>query len=216
MNDIFSYYTKYREHSNEYKHWRQDINNTQKHPDSTSVEKEKLKKQAKAISEPLLLLDKYEHEKAEDAETFFQTYNIELMSLTSLISSLPIAATKIAPFLSKHANKSPIIEKAGKLLNSYKDKTINIASKNIPLPKIATIGSVVLGGLFFANGIKGSMQSQLGLIRKANFDGTQGIINNPKLFTVLTEEQEKKRFWIWWRRTATPITIKRNPSNPMR
>ncbi len=192
MNDIFSYYTKYKEHSNDYKHWRQDINNSQKHPDDVSVDKEKLKRQAKAIAEPLLLLDKYEHEKAEDSETFFQTYNIELMSLTSLICTLPVAATKIAPFLNKHAGKHPLIKKTGEILNAYKDKTINILSKQIPLPKIATAAAVIAGGLFFAKGIKHSMESQLGLIRKANFDGTQGIINDPKLFTVLTNEQEKK------------------------
>ena len=79
MNDIFSYYTKYRKHVNDYKQWRQDINDKKIHPDGVFVDKEKLKQQAKAISQPLLILDKYEHEKAEDSETFFQTYNIELM-----------------------------------------------------------------------------------------------------------------------------------------
>ena len=34
--------------------------------------------------------------------------------------------------------------------------------------------------MFFARGIKKSMQSQLGIIRKASFDATQTIINNPK------------------------------------
>ena len=40
--------------------------------------------------------------------------------------------------------------------------------------------------------MKNSMSSQLGLIRKASFDATQDIVNDPKLYAVLTPTQEAK------------------------
>ena len=56
-----------------------------------------LKQKAKAISDPILLFDKYEHERTEDAETFCQTLNMELMSLTGVICSLPLATLFTVP-----------------------------------------------------------------------------------------------------------------------
>lgn len=195
MNKIISYYTKYREYIPEYKNWNNDA---AKNTEVASVvisgnkDDESLKQKAKAIVNPILIADNYEHEKAEDAETFFQTLNIELMSVAGLITSLPVAVTKIIPFLNKRVQNGNLAQKAAELLTKYKDKTVKIASKNIALSKILTIGSAILGMTFFASGIKKSMESQLGLIRKSSFDATQSIINDPKLFAILTPEQQEK------------------------
>ncbi len=194
MNNFISYYTKYTEHVDEYNRWKneqnKDVNTTSK--PSIAQNTELLKQKAKAIAEPLLLLDSYEHEKAEDSETFFQTYNIELMSVTSLLCSLPIAITKIIPFLNKHANKNEVIKKSAELLSKYKEAQVNIAGKSISLPKIATAFSAIGSGIFYIKNMRKSMESQLGIIRKANFDATQNIIENSKMFAVLTPEQEKE------------------------
>lgn len=194
MNNFLSYYTKYTEHNNEYNRWineqKKDVKTTSKlsNVQNTDI----LRQKAKAIAEPLLLLDSYEHEKAEDSEAFFQTYNIELMSLTSLLCSLPIAITKAIPFLDKHANKSKLIKKSSELLNKYKDAQINIAGKQISLPKAATAISAIGSGFFYVQNMRKSMESQLGIIRKSNFDATQNIINNSNMFAILTPEQEKE------------------------
>lgn len=194
MNNFISYYTKYTEHVDEYNRWgneqKKDVESTSKLSNAQNTER--LKQKAKAIAEPLLLLDSYEHEKAEDSETFFQTYNIELMSVTSLLCSLPIAVTKAIPFLNKHADKNAVIKKSSELLSKYKDAQINIAGKSISLPKIITAFSAIGSGIFYIKNMRKSMESQLGIIRKANFDATQNIIENPKMFAVLTPEQEKE------------------------
>ncbi len=190
MNGVFSYYTKYREHVDAYNKWNQDVNYKQTHPDPFFGDLNKLKQKAKAIAEPLLLLDSYEHEKAEDSETFFLTYNIELMSLTTFLASLPVTVTKLAPFLNKHFKSKPV-KKASELISKYANTSVKAGNKNISLPKALTVAAAIPAGIFFAKGIKRSMQSQLGIIRKASFDATQNIINNPKLFAVLTPEQEK-------------------------
>lgn len=194
MNKIISYYTKYREYVPEYKKWENtDAKNTDNASSDIAAKQntESLKQKAKAIANPILVADSYEHEKAEDSETFFQTLNIELMSIAGLITSLPVAITKIIPLLKKHSNNN-IANKAAELLTSYKEKTIKIASKSIPLSKLLTVGSAILGLSFYASGIKNSIKSQLGLIRKASFDATQSIINDPKLFAILTDEQQAK------------------------
>ncbi|MBQ9246406.1 hypothetical protein IJ182_09090 [bacterium] len=192
MSNIFSYYTKYRENVGEYNKWNQDRNNIKIHPDISPCDIEKLKEKAKVISEPLLLVDSYEHEKAEDSETFFLTYNIELMSLATALSSLPLTITKLLPFLGKHADKNSVAQFAYNAIKKYKDKSITLLGKNIGLPKAATAAAAVLGGIFYAKGIKRSMQSQLGLIRKASFDATQNIIDNPNMFAILTPEQQEQ------------------------
>ena len=194
MNNIFSYYTKYRDHIDEYKQWNEDANKIPKNHQASncSISQTSLKQKAKAIAEPLILLDSYEHEKAEDSETFFQTLNIELMSVTGAICSIPLAITKLIPFLNKHSDKHNIIKKAASLLEKYKSTSVNILGKNISAAKIATIFSVIGGAAFYINGMKNSMSSQLGLIRKASFDATQDIVNDPKLYAVLTPEQESK------------------------
>ncbi len=185
MNKLFSFYTNYSNNIDEYNNWtqQQDVINN-----SSYYSRQQLKQKAKAIAEPLLLLDKYEHEKAEDSETFFQTYNIELMSLTAFLSSLPITITKIIPFLNKHN----ATKKAGQLLSKYNNFKLNIKGKNFSLPQITTAASIVGSGIFYVNGIKNSMKSQLGLIRKASFDATQNIINDPKEFAILTNKQEQE------------------------
>ncbi len=195
MNNIFSYYTKYRENIPEY---NKRVKGNQKNNISAISsfaplqDDSKLKQKAGIITNPILLADSYEHEKAEDAETFFQTLNIELMSVAGIITSLPVAVTKIMPFLKKHAKDGNFTQKVFNALKNYKEKTVRIASKNIPLPKALTAVSAVFGIAFFASGIKKSMESQLGLIRKSSFDATQSIINDPKLFAVLTPEQQQK------------------------
>ncbi len=194
MNNFISYYTKYTEHIDEYNRWNNEQNkDVKKAPsDYNAQNTELLKQKAKTIAEPLLLLDSYEHEKAEDSETFFQTYNIELMSVTSLLCSLPIAVTKAIPFLNKHAEKNSLIKKSAELLSKYKNSSINIAGKSISVSKIATVFSAIGSGIFYIKNMRKSMESQLGIIRKANFDATQNIIDNPNMFAVLTDEQEKE------------------------
>ena len=194
MNNIFSYYTKYRDHIDEYNKWNKDANKIpQNHQESKcSLSELSLKQKAKAIAEPLILLDSYEHEKAEDSETFFQTLNMELMSVTGAICSIPLAITKLIPSLNKHSDKHNIIKKAASLLEKYKSTSVNILGKNISAAKIATIFSVIGGAAFYINGMKNSMSSQLGLIRKASFDATQDIVNDSKLYAVLTPTQEAK------------------------
>jgi len=195
MNNIFSYYTKYREHIPEYNKWSNDAQKRTNQSASSIVfspSSDNLKQKAKTIAEPLLLLDSYEHEKAEDSETFFQTLNIELMSITGAICSIPMAITKIIPALNKHADKNHFIKKAADFLTKYKNASVNIAGKNLPVPKIAAAASTIAGAAFFVHGMKNSMESQLGLIRKASFDATQNIINDPKLFAILTPEQEQQ------------------------
>lgn len=192
MNNIFSYYTKYTDNTDEYKLWRQNLNKAENKTDVKTFNENNIREKAKAITEPLLILDNYEHEKAEDSETFFQTCNIELMSLTSLICTFPIALAKIAPMLSGKKFENKLLDKTAVLLELYRRAKVNIAGKNIPVSKIATVVSSIFGGIFFSHGIKKSMTSQLGLIRKASFDASQNIINNPKIFAIHTPEQAKE------------------------
>lgn len=194
MNNIFSYYTKYRDHIGEYNKFKNESNKQDiKVSDaSLSSENQNIKNKAKAIAEPLILLDCYEHEKAEDAETFFQTYNTELISVTGVLCSFPIAITSIIPFLNKHADKSTLIKKSAEVLSKYKNASLNIAGKSISAPKIATAISALGSGLFYIKAMRKSMESQLGIIRKGSFDATQKVINNHKLFAVLTPEQENQ------------------------
>ena len=188
MNNIFSYYTKYREHIDEYKQWSDKQVNT---PTVTLSPNNELKQKARTIAEPILLLDSYTHEKAEDAETFYQTYNTELMSVTSLLCLLPMTITKAIPFLNKHSDKN-IAKKSAELLTKYQNAGINIAGKRITLPQITTIASSIGAGIFFAKGIKSSIEGQLGVTRKASFDGTEKITNNHKMFAILNQEQQQE------------------------
>ncbi len=188
MKGIFSYYTKYFEHIDEYKNWSKG--QSQQTASMNPQDIELLKKKAKAISEPILLLDSYEHEKAEDSETFFQTLNIELMSIAGVLTSLPAGVVKLIPILDKHAEKSSFLNKLVDGLKKYANNSISLFGKKIPLPKILTCIGAILGAAVFINGIKNSMKSQLGIIRKAGFDASQNIINDPKSFAQLTKEQD--------------------------
>ncbi len=190
MSGIFSYYTKYSKYADEYKIWskQQTISDAKNLPPEI---KENIKARAKAISEPILLLDNYEHEKAEDSESFYLTYNIELMSIATLLASIPIAVTKLLPSLNKHADKSVILQKAAQSIEKYKKAKVSIGGKNVPVSGIISIATFIGSALFYVNGIKKSMQSQLGIIRKASFDATKNITNDPKIFAVLTKEQQK-------------------------
>lgn len=189
MNNIFSYYTKYREHIDEYNRFNERNNNINNISSLTKEDKEKYLQQAKVIAEPILLLDSYEHKKAEDAETFFQTYNIELMSLTGLITTFPIAITKLIPLLRKYSEHLHV-KKLLSGITKYENTAINIGKKSIPLKKALSLISIPAGGIFFAAGIKKSLESQLGMIRKSSFDGTQNLINDSKLYAIHTKEQE--------------------------
>ena len=183
-------YAKYTKHIKEYNQWNKTLNSVPQ--TSLPVNSEDLKKKAKAIAEPILLLDSYTHEKAEDSETFYQTLNTEIMSVTGLLCTLPIAITKAIPFLDKHANKHALINKAAKGLKNYKNTNFNILGRTISAPQLTTVFSSALGALFFASNIKNSIKGQLGLIRKASFDATQQQLNDPKMFAILTDEQEKE------------------------
>ncbi|MCD7740062.1 MAG: hypothetical protein LUH11_01780, partial [Candidatus Gastranaerophilales bacterium] len=196
MNKILSYYTKYAGHIDEYNEWQkynEENNGKNTNLDAgVPLNSASLKQKANAIALPILVHDRYEHEKEEDAETFFQTLNIELMSIAGAISSIPIAITKIIPFLNKHSDKNSIIKTVSNILEKYKNTSFNIAGKNIPAAKTATVGCAAASALFYVNGIKNSMESELGIIRKADFDATQNIINDPKLFVILNDEQEEQ------------------------
>ncbi len=194
MTSIFSYYTKYAEHIDEYNRWKKDLKSvkTSDNTPSVSVSQNLLKQKATTIAEPLLLLDNYQHEKAEDSETFFQTLNIELMSVTGLLCSIPHTITKLIPFLNKYADRNNIIKYIVSFLTKYKNTSLKIAGKSISFPKITALFSSIGAATFLVKGMKNSMESQLGLIRKASFDATQNLINDPKIFAVLTPEQEKQ------------------------
>ncbi len=190
MNDIFSFYTEYRKHIDDYNRFNERNKNIKNNTSLTPEEINNFKQKAKVIAEPLLVLDSYEHEKAEDSETFFQTYNIELMSILGLLTSLPTAVTKISPYLI-YSTKKPLF-KLGIFLEKYRCSKINIGKLSLKMPKVVTAISAIFSGIIFAAGIKNSLKSQLGLIRKASYDGTKNIINNPKLYAIHTPEQEEQ------------------------
>ncbi len=193
MKNVFSDYLKYTTHIDEYNSWtKSNTKSKNKTQSSAPDDFELLKQKAKVLTEPILIYDSYVHEKAEDSETFFQTFNIELMSAAGVIASLPAVIQKTAPFLEKYSDKSKIVKNSALLLEKYKNKTFSVFKKNIPLSKVAGIFTLISAGAVFAGGMKHSMQSQLGLIRKASFDASQNIINDPKLFAILTPEQEKQ------------------------
>lgn len=189
MGKILDFYTKYRKDVPVYNKWISEQNSKQV---VTTPAPSSMQKKAKLIAEPILLFDKYEHEKMEDAETFYQTFNIELMSLVGAISSLPITITKIPKLLEKKANNSQLVKNVIDKIGNYAKKTITIFNKNIALPKALTSVGAVVGGLVLMGGIKHSMSSQLGIIRKASFDATQSVIDNPNIFADLNTEQENQ------------------------
>ncbi len=195
MNNIFSFYTSYKNHIDDYNKLTSEkelkVNQKKcetvlKHSDADI-----LKQKAKVIAEPLLVADYYEHEKAEDAETFYQTFNIELLSAAAALSSLPVAVTKLIPFFNKHSSNN-ILNGPAKKLTSYSNYSVSMFGRKIKLSKILTVPAVILSGIIYAYGIKKSMQSQLGLIRKSSFDASQNIINDPKIFAIPTTEQDEQ------------------------
>lgn len=196
MNNILSYYTKYTAHLDDYNKWNDKTEQNAEKQKAESILKScdanNLKAKAKAMAEPLLVADNFEHEKAEDSETFFQTYNIELMSVVTALSSLPVAITKTIPLLTKHADKSNFAKNAAGLLNKYKNLSIKAGGINLAVPKLLSAAVAIASSALYISGMKKSMDSQLGLIRKASFDSTQEIINDPKMFAILTPEQEQK------------------------
>ncbi|MCD7780565.1 MAG: hypothetical protein LUH05_07840 [Candidatus Gastranaerophilales bacterium] len=129
---------------------------------------------------------------SENSETFCQTSNIVLMSIAGALPFLPITITKIIPFLNKHSDKYSGIKAAANLLKKYKNASFNIAGKNIAVSKLAAAVCAVGSAVFYVKGIKNSMETHHGRIRKASFDADQNIINDPKLFAILTPEQEKQ------------------------
>ncbi len=191
MSKVIPASLKYLSHSKEYDDWYKN-KDTNSFAMKNNINEEKLKQKAKLIAEPILLFDSYEHEKAEDAETFFQTYNIELLSVAGAISSLPALITKTIPFFNKYSEKSKIFKTLANGINKYKNTNYKILGKSFALSKILTLLSLSVSALFYAKGIKGSMKSQLGLIRKSTFDASQNIIDNPKIFAQLTPEQQKE------------------------
>ena len=190
MNKGISYYTKYKEHITEYNDWNSKKSSV---PSSSFSENtDYLKQKAKAIAEPILLLDSYTHEKAEDAETFYQTYNTELMSVTSLVCALPLLLNKASNFINENYSHKPSLKNFADKIDSFSSKSVKILGKNIKAVKLANVGMIFAAGVCFWKGIKKSTESQLGLTRKASFDATQKITNSPEMFAVLTEEQEQQ------------------------
>lgn len=152
---------------------------------------DELKRKAKIIAEPILVFDKYEHERAEDSETFFQTLNIELLSIAGVIISLPSTITKLIP-LSENKKNNSLVKNICNILKKYENATVKAGNKSIKLQSILFPFSALAGSLFYIKGIKNSMTSQLGLIRKASYDAIQNIYNNPAYYADLTPEQEKE------------------------
>ena len=187
MGKILNFYTKYRKDVPAYNQWNAEQNSKQV---VTTPATSSMQKKARLIAEPILLFDKYEHEKMEDAETFYQTFNIELMSLVGAISSLPMTVTKLPKLLENKAKNSQFVKNVVDNIDAYSKRTIEFAKKSIPLPKALTLIGAVVGGAVLVGGIKHSMSSQLGIIRKASFDATQSVIDNPNIFADLNEEQE--------------------------
>lgn len=187
MGKILAHYTKYIKDVPDYKNWNKEQESKAKVATPADLV---LKQKAKAISDPIILFDKYEHERTEDAETFCQTLNIELMSLTGVICSLPLAITKLPNLLQKKAETNSLVKKTCEAISKYSAKTIG--KNNIPLPKLFTIASTIAGCIFYVKSMNGSVKTQLGITRKGSFDATQNIINDPKMFAVLTSEQEKE------------------------
>ena len=187
MGKILAHYTKYIKDVPDYKKWNNEQDTKPKEASPASLV---LKQKAKAISDPILLFDKYEHERTEDSETFCQTLNMELMSLTGVICSLPIAITKLPNLLKKKAETNDLIKKSCAAINTYSKKTVG--KKNIPLPKLLTIASTIIGGIFYVKSMNESVKTQLGITRKGSFDATQNIINDHKMYAILTPSQEKE------------------------
>lgn len=189
MRKILNFYTKYRKDVPAYNKWNAE---QEKQQVEVTPANSSLQKKAKLIAEPILLFDKYEHEKMEDAETFYQTFNIELMSLVGAISSLPMTITKLPKLLENKAQNNAFIKSAIEKIDAYSKKTLEFSKKSIPLPKALTSIGAIIGGLVLIGGIKHSMSSQLGIIRKASFDATQNVIDNPNIFADLNENQERQ------------------------
>lgn len=189
MSKISSFYTKYKKNLPRYRKWENGNKTSLKTKNPIDFE---MQKKAKAIIEPVLVRDKYEFLKKEDAETFYQTYNIELLSVAGAISSIPITITKLTPFLDKLGNKNKFIEKIAFGLKKYSSLTVNFGQKEIKCSKILSLISGLGSAILFAQGMKRSIEQQQGLIRKSSFDATKNIINDPKMFAILTPEQEKE------------------------
>lgn len=189
MSKISSFYTKYKKNLPRYRKWESKNKASLNAESSVNLE---MQKKAKAIIEPILVRDKYEFLKKEDAETFYQTYNIELLSIAGAISSLPITITKLTPFLDKIGNKNKFIQKIAFGLKKYTTLTLNFGRKEIKCSKILSLISGLGSAILFAIGMKRSIEQQQGLIRKSSFDATKNIINDSKIFTILTPEQEKE------------------------
>jgi len=183
MKNFLSYDLGYRNNTAEYNRW----NTSCKKPFRIQNDKES-REIAKTITEPVLLFDRYEHKKAEDSETFFQTLNIELMSAATLITSLPLLAKKAVSVLNKHNS----LKKPADTLSKFANAKVNIAGKPIEAAKLASVFSFIGGAAFYTAGMKKSMENQLGLIRKASFDASNEILSDPKFFAKLTPEQQKK------------------------
>lgn len=187
MGKILAHYTKYIKDVPDYKQWNKEQETKQKETTPASLV---LKQKAKAISNPILLFDKYEHERTEDAETFCQTLNMELMSITGVISTVPIAITKLPNLLKKKAETNNLINKVCNAIKKYSNKTIG--KNKLPLPKLLTLASSILAGIFYVYSMNESVKTQLGITRKGSFDATQNIINDYKMYAILTPEQEKE------------------------
>ena len=115
MGKIIDFYTKYRQDIPAYKDWNAE---QKKQQVVTTPAPVSMQNKAKLIAEPMLLFDKYEHEKMEDAETFYQTFNIELMSLVGAISSLPMTITKLPKLFE---NKNVNSEFLKRVLKTFKN-----------------------------------------------------------------------------------------------
>ncbi|MBQ3642735.1 hypothetical protein II906_12540 [bacterium] len=181
MGRILSYYTKYLKEVPDYKKWNEKVSAAQNSPVKSD---ETLKNKARLLAEPMLLSDKYEHERMEDSETFYQTFNIELMSLATLVATLPsVIPNGVLSHLEKISDKSNFQQNLSNVLKKYSSS---------PAKKMLGVAVFAAAAALFAGGIKHSMESQLGIIRKASFDASNQILDDPKIFADIDSSQQEQ------------------------
>ena len=178
-----------------YKDWkaREDLRDAReqlykKHADLNTPEINYRQKKAKAVADNILMLDNYVYDKAEDVEAVFATVNVQLLAGVSALATLPKAVLKLIPVLEKQKSTVNIAN----ALKNYKNKTIKIASKTIPMPKLVTGLVAGISALIYAHGVTKSTIAQLSATRRAKFEGLTTKFNNDTDYAVLTPEQENE------------------------
>lgn len=197
---ILATYRAYRDYEPQYTDWnnrrniddskRKILNNNNNNIDKNTVNL--AQKKARVVADSMLLLDNYAQTKAEDVEAVFQTVQIELLAGLSAIIALPTFITSLIPRLEKHKAKSPVIEKALKHLDNYKNANLKIGKFNLSANKIVTAAVAVASAFVYVPAVTDAVINQIGATRRAKFEGMNKELSNIKDFAILTEEQERE------------------------